>query len=150
MPLPIAERTVNEIYEATVSAFAADMATNFPNLVLTYDNINFDPENAFATETRDDAFARFNMQHVVGDAGNAGIGNNYFRRNGIITVQVFTRANTGRVRSNAIVDGVLLFFEKTSVPGIWFRGQSPSEAGNDGSWYQVNVSSEFIYDTLRT
>ena len=149
MPLPIEARTVQAVYDAIMVAFKADMDTNLPLVKQAYENREFDPDKEFPTATDADAFVRINMQHTPGNAGNAGLGNRYFRREGIIIVQCFTRANTGRVLSNAVVDAVLLFFEKTSVPGIWFRGQSPSEAGDDGSWYQVNVSAEFTYDTLR-
>lgn len=149
MPTPITAQTVNDVYENIMTAFVADMAANLPNVLIAYENVEFDPDAAFPNPARDDAFVRLTLQHIPGEAGNAGLGNRYFRRNGIIIVQCFTRANTGRLRSNSVVDSVLLFFEQTSVPGTWFRGQSPSEAGDDGSWYQVNVSVEFIYDTLR-
>lgn len=149
MPSPITAQTVNDVYEAIVTAFRLDMLTNQPLVQLGWENVKFDPDEAFPTYGESDAFVRLNMQHTPGAAGAAGLGNRYFRRDGIIIVQVFTRANTGRARSNAVVDSVLLFFEQTSVPGTWFRGQSPSEAGDDGSWFQVNVSAEFTYDTLR-
>ena len=149
MPSPIVAQTVNDVYEAVVAAYLADMTANQPEVVLAWENVKFDPDEAFPSYSEADAFTRLNFQHTPGEAGNAGLGNRYFRRGGIIIVQVFTRANTGRARSNDVVDSVLLFFETTSVPGIWFRGQSPSEAGDDGSWYQVNVSIDFDYDTLR-
>ncbi len=149
MPSPIVAQTVDDVYTAVLDAFKADMDANFPAVLQAWDNVKFDPDEEFTSPADDDAYFRLTFQHIPGDAGNAGLGNRYFRRTGLVIVQCFTRANTGRVRSNAVVDGVLLFFEKTSVPGIWFRGQSPSEAGDDGSWYQVNVSVEFTYDTLR-
>lgn len=149
MPSPIVAQTVDDVYEAVTAAFQTDMATNQPAVLLAWENVKFDPEDEFPTSKQTDSYVRFNLQHTPGDSGNASLGNRYFRRNGVIIVQVFVRANTGRALSNAVVDAVLLFFEQTSVPGIWFRGQSPSEAGDDGSWFQVNVSAEFVYDTLR-
>ena len=149
MPSPITAQTVNDVYERITTAFLAHRDANIANVKLAWDNVKFDPEDEFKAPDRDDAWMRFSLQHIPGEAGNASLGNRYFRRNGLIFVQCFTRADTGRVRSNAVVDAVLLFFEQTSVPGTWFRGQSPSEAGDDGSWFQVNVSTEFIYDTLR-
>jgi hypothetical protein len=149
MPSPITAQTIDEVYEAITAAFRTDMLSTQPLVQLAWENVKFDPDEKFPSPIETDAWVRFNMQHTPGEAGNASLGNRYFRRTGVIIVQCFTRADTGRVRSNAVVDSVLLFFEQTSVPGTWFRGQSPSEAGDDGSWFQVNVSADFTYDTLR-
>lgn len=148
MPLPLTDKTINEVYEQISDEFIAYMATNLPDVQLAFDNVDFDPEKAFPVASSSDAFARFTLFHT--DASQQNLGATFFRRQGIVMVQCFVRKDTARLLSNTIVDSVLRFFEITKVAGMWFRAQTPSEAGDDGAWYQVNVVNELTYDVLRT
>ena len=150
MPLPIAERSIDGVYDAVMLAFVTWMATESATTEIAYENDGFDPDEAFdSTDPHLDQWVRITMAHTPGLGGAAGLGSVY-RRFGTMIVQCFVRVNTGRLRANTQAEAVIKFFETRPVgSGIWFRNASPGEAGDDGAWYQINVSAEFIYDTLR-
>ena len=69
MPSPITAQTVDQVYEAIVSAFKTDMDTNQPAVALAWENVKFDPDDEFPTYGESDSFVRLNMQHVPGESG---------------------------------------------------------------------------------
>lgn len=143
MALPLAERTVGAIFEALAESFNTYWAGETS---VAWDNKTFRPDDV-------EEYVRFSVQHTPGASGPAGLeagSAKRYRRLGFVFVQVFTKAGSGRARSDALVDKALKFFEVQAPPaGVAFQDPSPAEVGRDGGWFQVNVSSGFQYDTLR-
>ena len=142
MSLPLAERTVQAVRVAINESFRRYWCCDD----IAWQNDPFDPADL-------DEFVRFSIVHVAGASGPAGIESGAvkrFRRGGLVTVQVFTRGNSGLARSDELVEKALLFFEaEEPVAGAWYRDPSPAEAPGDGVWRQVNVTAALTYETLR-
>lgn len=152
MPLPLRDVTLNDVKDQILGAFSAWVEQRLPGTPITYRNLNFDPDAEFADSDANDRpiWMRAVVQHTPGASDVNGLGNRYYRRVGVVIVQVFGRKGTGEVEVNNAAEIVLKFFETANLPGLWFRSPGPAEAGDDGAWYQVNVSSAMAYDILRT
>lgn len=97
-------------------------------------------------------WARVTVRHVT--AGQATLsgetGNRRFRREGIVTAQVFTQFGTGAAKSDRLAKVVMGAFEGYAAPGgVWFRNVRLVEVGQSGNFYQVNVLADFEYDEVR-
>lgn len=96
-------------------------------------------------------WVRLTVQPVYGYQASVGApGNNYFRRDGLITVQLFTPTGGGEIEAYQLVDQLVPVFQRVGrVDGIAFRDVRVNPVGNtpDG-WYHVNVKAEFEYDTI--
>jgi hypothetical protein len=98
-------------------------------------------------------WARAMVRHATGrqrSMGNAG--NRLFQRNGVVTLQIFVPAGKqGLVVADRLGRIVVDAFEgeETSAGNVWFRNTTYREVGVDGAWFQVNVTSEFEYDTVK-
>lgn len=143
MPLPVQQISIGDMRQAIQRSFYDHWCDRTR---IAWGNLVFDPGD-------DDAFVRFAVNHTPNASGPAGIESGSvkrYRRRGIIFVQVFTRGNTGQDLSDELTEKALKFFETVDpVLGSWYRNPSPAEIPGDGTWMQVNVSAELIYDTLR-
>lgn len=137
MPAITPQQAESEARAAFVEAWEDETAISF-------DNADFDPKGL-------KEYARFSWQDTGGSQASLGAREDgiLYRRVGIAFVQIFTELNTGTARSNALKERALDFFE-TYLGAVWFRNQGPGYAGPGGGFYQVNVSAEFQYDSLRT
>ena len=106
----------------------------------------------------DDApYARITVQHnvfnqaTVGGKTATGGGGQRFRRNGIVTVQIFTPFGDGLTTADPLVDLAVDAFEgeNTGSDRVEFRNTRANEIGHDGVWHQVNVLAEFEYDRVK-
>ena len=98
-------------------------------------------------------WARVTVRHVTGaQRSMGGLGNRVFQRRGVVTVQVFVPTGKqglvladrlGKVASDAF-EG-----EETATGSVWFRNVSYREVGIFGPWFQVNVTAEFEYDSVK-
>lgn len=98
------------------------------------------------------AWARVNIKHTVGQQATIAnpIGNSLFRRDGIITVQIFTPSGQGLKLADQLAKVVLDALEGQSTPGgVWFRKVRLREVGPDGTWFNLNVLAEFNYDEAK-
>ena len=92
-----------------------------------------------------DLWAKITVQHSGG--GNAAIGNTFFDRFGVVTVQVFTALGTGLSIGDNVYKIVADAYEgKTTPGGVWFRNVSVNEVGPEGEWYQTNITADFEYN----
>ena len=101
----------------------------------------------------DGSFARVTLQHSNFNHATLGgrlSGGQRFRRNGIVTVQVFTPSDDGLGLSDTLGDLALSIFEgqATGSDRVEFRNTSLNEIGHDGAWHQTNVLADFNYDLL--
>lgn len=141
--------TMEQARDAVVAAFEAGWAiatgdTVFENI--KYTNRPDDPPN-----DEDVIWCRFIFRHSFSNkaslSGSAGTGR--FERQVLLTIQLFLPYGNGidDATPQAIVD----IFEGgiPSLPGVWFRNVTPNEIGDDGIWYQTNVTADIIYDQIK-
>lgn len=98
------------------------------------------------------AWGRLTVRHNLGDQTTLSnpLGQKLFRRDGILTVQVFTPAGAGLRLADTLAKVVADALEGQSTPGgVWFRKVRIKEEGPDGAWYQLNVVAEFEYSEAK-
>ena len=90
-------------------------------------------------------------QATLGGKPSQGGAGRRFRRNGVVTVQIFTPFGDGLTTSDPLVDLVIdaLEGEETGSDRIEFKNVSANEVGHDGVWHQTNVTAEFEYDRVK-
>ncbi|MEE9367040.1 MAG: phage tail terminator-like protein [Dehalococcoidales bacterium] len=136
--------TPAEARDAIQDAFNA--AWGVPGSELTpiaYDNVPFDASKI------DVPWVRLSIQFASGSIQTlGGVGERTFRNFGIVFVQVFTIAGSNAVINDGFAKTAKDVFKgvQLSAGGLWFRNTSIVTVGNEGKWYQQNVSAEFIYD----
>lgn len=74
-----------------------------------------------------------------------------WRRQGQLFVQCFAPLAAGGLPVASEMACVIrdAFEGKATTSGVWFRRATTNEVGPSASWYQVNASSTFEYDTVR-
>jgi hypothetical protein len=95
-------------------------------------------------------WARVQVQHGPGAnaAITGGLGQQCVRREGILTVQLFTPIG-GQVQADEFSEAIEAAFINYSTPGgVWFRNVRSNEIGQDGPWFQTNILSDFEYHKL--
>lgn len=92
-------------------------------------------------------YFRFNMQFTGGT--NPEISGRMFRRFGILSVQIFVPATTGKRRARQLAESVLATFEGQTIGGARLRNLGPVDVGIDDKWFQCNVTGEFEFDQFR-
>lgn len=98
------------------------------------------------------AWARLNVKHTLGQQSTIGnpIGNSLFRRDGLVTVQIFAPAGQGLKLADQLAKVALDAFEgKSTQGGVWFRKVRVKEIGPDRAWFNINVLAEFNYDEAK-
>ena len=144
--MPIA--TIEEARDEILTYFTAAWAPT--GVTLLYDDLPHDlPEDA--------SWARITVQHntftqvTLGGKVALGGGGSRFRRNGLVTVQIFTPSGDGLTTADPLVDLAVDAFEgeDTGSDRIEFRNARANEVGNDGAWHQTNVTAEFEYDRVK-
>lgn len=83
------------------------------------------------------------------DSKQVSLGNNpYFRYKGLLIFQIFTKPNIGSGRAMSIADQITTIFRGQKVGTITFRPPVTDKVGENGGWYQVNVSVPFFREEL--
>lgn len=78
------------------------------------------------------------------------LGNRLFKRDGLVTVQIFTPRGQGLTRSYELAKVAADAFEGKATPkGVWFRSVRLREVGPDANWYQVNIIADFEYNEAK-
>lgn len=110
-------------------------------------------ENLPFQQPESSPWVRFIMQHNFGEnaaLGTNGLGAGFFRRFGLIFVQVFTVRDTGTNQNDELCQKVLDIFEGKHINDIWFSKCRVKDTGTDGKFYQQNAIIEFQYDQIKT
>jgi hypothetical protein len=90
------------------------------------------------------SFAMVNIRHTIGR--NAAIGDLFFRREGLLYVQIFVPTGNGLSESYQLAKVVLDAYEGKRTPGgAWFRNCRMNESGRDGTFSVMAVIIEFVY-----
>lgn len=146
MPIDTYEEARNQILALVTTAWNAQGSP--PQLV--YDD---KPQDLPDTAT----YARITIQHntssqvTLGGKPSQGGAGRRFRRNGLITVQIFTPFGDGLTTSDPLVDLVVdaLEGEETGSDQVEFKNVSVNEIGENGAWHQTNVTAEFEWDRVK-
>mgnify|MGYP000886199345 CR=1 FL=1 len=95
-------------------------------------------------------WVRLNIAHVDGYQASIGSpSSNRFRRDGLITVQVFQPQGQYSIDARKKADLVVSHFLNEETSGIIYYDVQAREIGNDGAgWYQINVLIKFRYDVI--
>lgn len=95
-------------------------------------------------------WVRFSMVNTLGNQASTGSpGSNYFRRIGIVTIQVFAKENQGGIDCRDKAQAAVDLFMADNLDGFTFYNVNAREVGNDGAgWYQWNVTAEYRYDII--
>jgi hypothetical protein len=110
------------------------------------------PNVAGDIPTGTDGWARVNIIHSDEEQASlsGALNTTRFRRDGGLTVQIFTKSGEGLSNGHALTKIVQDAFEGQSTSdGIWFRNVRVNEVGPDGDWYQINVLVDFTYDEIK-
>ena len=79
------------------------------------------------------------------------LGTKRFEFIGVVLVNIFVPLTHTNVVNTAVSlgdVGVSAFAGKATSNAVWFRNPSVQEVGVSDSYYQVNISAEFIYDNF--
>jgi hypothetical protein len=127
-------------------------------LVKTVWDANADPtrlyyDNQDVSRPDDPAtFGRAIIQHSFGTQitlSNPGHGARVMRRSGQLFVQIFTPQNDGQRDIRVLSDEIAFVLEDAPASvGVRLTNVSINELGSDGTYYQVNVTSDFSYDRI--
>lgn len=76
-----------------------------------------------------------------------GLGTSRFERTATLTVQVFVPNGDGMKEENRVVPLIRNALEgKTTLGGLQFLDVSANEIGEDGPWWNTNVTARVVYD----
>lgn len=102
-------------------------------------------------DTRNTPWAVLTLRHATGFQATLSMpGTRVFRREGILTVQVFTPVGKGLQDYYGLAKVVVDAYEGHSTPGgVWFRDTRIAEVGRDGKFFQSNVLTNFQYDEIK-
>jgi hypothetical protein len=136
-----ARDSIQSQFNTTWDAVALDSGEVRPTIA--WDNLEFEPP----TNT---AWARCSVQHNIGNQiGLGDVGQRYFRREGLVAVQVFVPIESGTIVLNKWVEAALSAFEGVTFEDVRFRKSRAEDQLPDESWHSVLVISEFSYDTIK-
>lgn len=129
-------------FEEAEIALQAHFATEWDeNTPVAWPDVDFPKPDA--------TWCRFNVLQNAGSQASIGSpGSNYFRRIGIITIQVFGKENAGREDVREKANEAADIYMANDLAGFEFKNVNVKKIGADGlGWYQYNVTAEYRYDT---
>lgn len=128
--------------EAAVQGYFDDgwKTGSLPLTPIAWPDRQFTPPNG--------TWVRFSMKNTIGQQASIGSPNsNYFRRQGIVTIQIFAKENGGALDCRTKADVAVSLFMANGLSGFTFSNVNASGIGADGhGWYQWNVTAEYQYD----
>lgn len=118
---------------------------------VAYDDVEFGIPEIDDADPAASTWVRLQIQHF--DAYQASVGSpgsNKFRRNGLITAQIFAAEKQAALDALAKGDMIVSLFQgKSRFEGVIFSNVRLKEIGPDGEgWFQVNVKIDFEFDDL--
>jgi hypothetical protein len=95
-------------------------------------------------------WARAILKHTAGgQASLSGVdGTTMYDRTGIALFQVFTPAGRGLTEGYQFATQIANAFEDSKLD-VWFRNTHITEKGVNGSFYQIDVLTDFSYNEVR-
>lgn len=107
---------------------------------IAWPDVQFTPPNG--------TWVRFTMLNTAGFQASVGSpSSNYFRRIGIVNIQVFAKENQGGADARTKAQAAAAIFMANDLSGFEFTNVNARQIGNGGNgWFQWNVSAEYRYE----
>lgn len=130
------------------SHFAAEWLLLRPTVPIAYDNIAFDPAvDALDPMGNPAPWVRFSI--LPGDAFQASLGTpKVWRSTGLVTVQVYVPVGQGDGLAADLADDASGIFRGVRLDGLIFRAPALTNIGEDGAWYQINVTTPYLAELI--
>lgn len=147
--------TIATVRDEILAAFkdAWEENTSSSSVLVLYENVPGEPpDQADPITGKIPPYVRVSVRHLTGEQATlaGALGTRTFRRDGIVTVQVFTPTGDGFTEADILAPIAKNAFEGASTAsGVWFRNVRYNEIGTFGAWFQINVIADFIYDEIR-
>lgn len=93
-------------------------------------------------------FIAVQFQHISGTI--AALGDECYRREAIMTINIWTPEGAGQRRSDQVAEAALEFLETFALGGWFIRDPGMNEIGVFSGYYQSSAVATLLYDTLRT
>lgn len=141
----------DEILAAFKAAWDGDPTSS--SIQVLYENVPGEPPTDVDAATgKVPPYVRVSARHFTGGQSTlaGATGTRTFRRDGAVTVQIFTPTGDGFTLSDSLVPIAKNAYEgAATASGVWFRNVRHNEVGTSGAWFQVNVIADFTYDEIR-
>ncbi len=127
----------------------ADHWTQTP---IAWENVNYDPASPGGLFAANEAFVVFEIKR--GEVQQVGFGNpgyRRFREKGYWSAKIFVPSGTGISTAEILAENVAVIFRAITVEKMQFyapRISSSESIGNDGRWYQLNVTGPWQHDSF--
>lgn len=97
------------------------------------------------------SWVRLTVLHQTGNQETLQeVGLRRFRREGIISVQIFVPIDIGLRDADDLLAVARNIFEGRTLSGpIWCTDANASEIGPSDGWYQFNIDTNFAYEEVR-
>jgi len=128
--------TIEQVEDSVSAAFAAAIGST----PVAWDNVELDLDGV-------PEWVRFTMQFNGGT--NPELEGKMYRRFGILIVQIFVPAATGKRKARQLAETVLATFEGQTIGEARFRNVGLVDVGVTDAWYQSNVTAQFEFDQFR-
>lgn len=139
--------TITQARDAIVAAFES----GWTGAGFDLDNIKYTNRAEDKPDDKTVIWCRFRMVHAGFQKGSLTNiqGQARYDRNAILTVQLFTPYDDGL--NDDAPQSIVDIFEGgiSTLSGIWFRNVTAAEVGNDGVWYQANITADIEYDQIK-
>ena len=95
-------------------------------------------------------WARVILRHMDGRQSSltGDVGTKRYDRSGVLLIQIFTPAGRGQTKGYQLAQEVMNAFEDAELD-VWFRNTRLNERGTSGSFNQIDVLTDFLYDEVR-
>ena len=125
------------------AALKADSDTS--SVPIHYDNVRSDRPTAGASASSAAEFVVITVRNLSSPQTTQGT--RRWMSTGVVTVQIFGKMGDGNQRVDAIAQVVLdgVRAHVGSATGVWFFDQAAAEIGENGAYFQTNVTSFFRY-----
>lgn len=140
----------DEMLSAFIDTWGADPSSS--SVQVLYENVPGEPPTEVDPATgKLPPYVRVSVRHFTGGQTtlSGAVGTRTFRRDGLVTIQIFTPTGDGFVMSDTLVPIAKRAYEgKATASGIWFRNVRNTEVGTSGAWFQTNILADFTYDEI--
>ncbi len=139
--------TLAEARDAVISLIDAawKAASASSSIRMLYANVPGDKPDSSVPNSSAPSWARTSVQILA--AGQSTQGKRRFRTIGSVTVQIFTPYGDGHTLGDTLSKVItdVLRGHVGSASGVDFFDVTPIEIGQDGSWFNINVTADFTF-----
>lgn len=129
----------DEILAVVKAAVDAYNTAHSASVAVIYDDVDANKPDGTVTWIRAIVKHGPTPQQTLGAAGNR-----RFLNTGMLFAQVFTPFGDGNTVQDPLSDALIKALRQHQGE-TWFHGVAGKDVGKDGPWFQVNVTTEFLY-----